>query len=114
MPWASVDQHRGVQIEPGLEHKGRREHYAGAADVTPLAVFALFGQNCRKVFITYDGPIYGVEDSDTDKQLADFVKWNQGRFCESCQRYGAGGGINYQYNNPGFSRNKHAMSERTV
>lgn len=80
----------------------------------PLAIFALFTVNkCPQVFVSYDGPIYGVEAGDKIEDVESFVKWHQGRFCEPCQRYGAGGGIARQYRNPGYARNQHAMSGRT-
>lgn len=81
----------------------------------PLSVFALFTvDNCPKVYIGYNGEVYGVEQTDTPDELEQFVRWNQGTFCEECQRYGKGGGINLQYSNPGYTRNRHQMSGRTV
>ena len=81
----------------------------------PLAVFALFTvDNCPKVYIDYNGVVYGVEQADDAEMLADFIRFNQGHFCESCQRYGAGGGINLQYSNPGYARNTHQMTGRTT
>jgi hypothetical protein len=80
----------------------------------PLAVFALLTvEHCTKVYVTYMGLVHGVEQTDSAEDVAQFVRWNQGTFCEECQRYGKGGGIDRQYVNPGYSRNTHAMSGRT-
>jgi hypothetical protein len=80
---------------------------------TPLAVMACFRANCSVVYVMYDGHVHGVEASDKPEDIEQFVKWNQGKHCDACNRYGAGGGINYRYTNPGFDRNRHAMSGRT-
>lgn len=82
--------------------------------LTPIAVFALFKANCKSVAIMYSGEVYGFEEKDSDESVADFIKWQQGRFCDECKRYGAGGGIMRQVYNPGYSRNVHQMSGRTA
>ncbi len=81
--------------------------------LTPLAVFSLFNVGCPQVFIMHDGSVYGVEASDEPDLVEEWKRWNQGKFCEECRRYGAGGGIALQYRNQGYSRNQHAMSGRT-
>lgn len=81
----------------------------------PLAIFALFTvDNCSQVFVTYDGVVYGIEASDYGERVALFVAGCQGTFCEVCKRYGKGGGIQYTYRNPGYSRNAHQMTGRVV
>jgi hypothetical protein len=100
-------------LPEGWNNRKARSIMLPRAMFEPLAVFALFTvSNCRKVYITYDGTIHGIESTDTDEQVRNFVEWNQGHLCESCQRYGADGGINLQYSNPGYSRNQHQMSGR--
>jgi hypothetical protein len=80
---------------------------------TPLAVMACMRANCSVVYVMYDGHVHGVEQSDDKESVEQFVKWNQGTHCAECNRYGKGGGINYRYTNPGYDRNRHAMSGRT-
>src|SRR5512146_882550 len=80
---------------------------------TPLAIFALFRQGCMRVYTTWDGPVYGVEESDPPERVGRFVASRQGRYCEACGRYGAGGGIQFTYANPGYARNRHQFTGRT-
>lgn len=82
--------------------------------ITPLAIFALLDAGCRQVFTMYSGEVYGVEVNDNDAQVADFVKYRQGSHCAECDRYGKNGGIQFQYRNSGYSRNRHQMSGRAV
>lgn len=82
--------------------------------ITPLAVFACFRVNCSKVYIMYDDSVVGIEASDKPEDVEMWLSWNRGKYCEACRRYGAGGGVCLRYSNPGFSRNTHAMSQRTI
>jgi len=82
--------------------------------MTPLAVFACWAAKCSEVHVLYDGSVVGIEPSDDEKSVEMWRGWCQGKYCESCRRYGAGGGINRSYHNPGFARHQHAMSGRTV
>ncbi len=112
---AGVDLFKSVFGLDGWNNHGGRSIMLPRAMFEPLAVFALFTvENCSKVYITYNGAVYGVESTDTPEAVAQFLEWNQGRFCDACQRYGAGDGVQFQYANPGYSRNTHQMSGRTV
>lgn len=82
--------------------------------IQPLAVFACFESNCSKAYIMHDDSVVGIEASDKPEDVEMWLSWNQGKYCEACRRYGAGGGVALQYSNPGYSRNTHQMSGRTV
>lgn len=79
---------------------------------TPLAVFALIGAGCGKVFVHYDGSAHGIEATDAEGTEDLWSKYHQGHYCDECNRYGAGGGIMRSVTNPGFARNRHQMSGR--
>lgn len=94
--------------------KGIKSMMISAQMIVPIGVFACFNVNCSKVYITYDDKVIGIEPTDKPEDIATWESWNQGRYCDACSRYGAGGGIALQYSNPGFSRHTHAMSGRTT
>lgn len=80
----------------------------------PLAVFACIQSGCSKMYIMYDDTVVGIEASDKPEDVERWLSFNQGKYCEACNRYGAGGGVALQYSNPGFSRHQHQMSGRTT
>jgi len=94
--------------------KGVRSIMLAPQMLTPLAVFALFDYGCTVVYIMYDGSVVGIQSTDKPEIVEQWLGWNQGKLCEECNRYGKGGGVKFQYRNPGWSRNTHAMSGRTV
>ena len=77
-----------------------------------LSVFACFDSNCSHAYIMYSGSVIGVEQGD-QKYMDGWINGHQASYCEACDRYGKGGGIQHRYANPGFSRNTHQMSGRT-
>ena len=82
--------------------------------ITPLAVFAAWNAGCSKVYIMYDDSVVGIQASDSPEHVEMWLSWNQGKYCDACDRYGAGGGVCFQYANPGFSRHQHQMSGRVA
>lgn len=94
--------------------KGVKSIMLSAQMVVPIGVFACLQANCSKVYIMYDDTVVGIESTDTPEAVKMWLSWNEGKYCEACRRYGAGGGVCLQYSNPGFSRNQHQMSGRTL
>jgi hypothetical protein len=94
--------------------KGVRSIMLAHQLLTPLAVFACWESGCSKAYIMYDDSVVGIEASDNPEDVQRWLEWNQGKYCQECRRYGAGGGVALQYSNPGFSRNQHQMSGRTT
>jgi hypothetical protein len=81
--------------------------------IVPLAMFACFREGCTKVYIMHNSDkVVGIGLDDKPEDVERWESWNQGTYCEACRRYGAGGGIAFQYSNPGRSRNQHQMSGR--
>jgi len=98
--WNNEGRAGSIMLPPGM--------------LTPLAVFALFKAECSKVFVHYDGTVHGIEATDSPETADLWLKFHQGHHCDSCNRYGAGGGIMRSVTNPGFSRYRHQMSGRVA
>lgn len=94
--------------------RGVKSIMLSAQMIVPLGVFACIQSNCSKVYIMHDDTVVGIQSTDRPEDVEMWLSWNQGKYCEACHRYGAGGGVALQYSNPGFSRNQHQMSGRTV
>ncbi len=103
----------GEALPDNWNSKGVHSVMLAPQMIVPLGVFACFKRNCSKVYIMYDDLVVGIEPTDKQKDVDMWLSWNQGKFCEACRRYGVGGGVRFQYSNPGFSRNTHAMSQRS-
>lgn len=103
-----------ITLAPAWNSKGIGSVMLSRAMFETLAIFACWKANCKQVFVMYDDSVCGVEADDKDEDVQSFVTFSQGRYCEECHRYGAGGGINLTYRNPGYSRNVHQMSGRTT
>jgi len=103
-----------VALPSNWNSKGVRSIMLAPQMLIPLAVFACFESNCSKVYIMYDDSVVGIETTDKPEDVEMWLSWNQGKYCEECRRYGAGGGVCFQYTNTHTSRNMHQMSGRTT